>query len=452
MKSLETKEMGTPKLTEKLSEFVVAFTLFDAPKQAIENAKTVILDCLGVSVLAATQEIGAAVRSFAEIDISSGPCTVWGTRITARPRDAALLNGILAHGLDYDDGNHSTTYCLATAFALGEGYDLTGRQVLESFIVAREISNSLHGIFEDRNSGIGPGAKGWHSNGILGPIASACAAAKLLNLDFTHTLSAIGLAAGSCGALTRDGGTMAKPFRVGHAAATGVTCALLAQSGFSSDDQILEGRFGLLEALGPLPESLLDSLGENLGQIFDLASEVRGKRYAACWGSKGGLEAMLRLVCNRPIEPSQVSEITCDLKPYPLIRHIPKRGIEGRFSMPFCLALGLVHGTVTPYDFTNENVRDPVIQDLMSRTRHVPNASQLTVTLKDGQVLTEPLMRRGSLKTREEIVGKFRYNVRNVLSDQQAERVIQSICTLEIVKSARNVTEDLRAVAESVTS
>ena len=161
---------------------------------------------------------------------------------------------------------------------------------------------------------------------------------------------------------------------------------------------------------------------------------------------------MLRLVCNRPIEPRQVSEITCDLKPYPLIRHIPKRGIEGRFSMPFCLALGLTHGTLSPHDFTDDNVRDPVIQDLMSRTRHVPNASQLTVTLKDGQVLTEALMRRGSLKTREEIVGKFRYNVKNVLSDQQAERVIQSICTLEIVKSARNATEELRAVAEGVTS
>lgn len=439
-------------LTGKLARFVTSFKLSDAPKRAIENAKTVILDCLGVSVLAATQEIGVAVQRFAENENTSGPCTVWGTRITTNARDAALLNGTLAHGLDYDDGNHSTTYCIAAAIALSERYDLSGRKTLESFIVAREVSNCLHGIFVDRNSGIGPGAKGWHSNGILGPIASACGAAKSLDLDVDQTRSAIGLAAGSCGALTRDGGTMAKPFRVGHAAATGLACALLAQSGFSSDEKVLEGRYGLLEALGPMPDDLLDSLGENLGQTFDLASEVRCKRYAACWGSKGGLEAMLRLVCNHSIEPSQVSEITCDLKPYPLIRHIPIRGIEGRFSMPFCLALSLARGAVSPHDFTDDNVRDPEIQYLMTRTHHVPNASQLTVTLKDGQVLTEPLKRRGSLKTRDEIVEKFRYCVKDVLTNRQTERIIETVGALETIASTRNITVDLKPVIESVTS
>ena len=73
-----------------------------------------------------------------------------------------------------------------------------------------------------------------------------------MRLERKQTLAAIGLAAGACGALTRDGGTMAKPFRCGHAAATGVTSALLAQAGFSSDETVLEGRYGLFEAVGPL--------------------------------------------------------------------------------------------------------------------------------------------------------------------------------------------------------
>ena len=180
------------------------------------------------------------------------------------PRDAALLNGTLAHGLDYDDRNHASTYSLAASIAAAESSNDTGAKSLEAFVVGREVRATLDTLFSKRSSGIGPGAKGWHSNGILGPIASACAAGKVLGFDVDQTSAAIGLAAGSCGALTRDGGTMAKPFRVGHAAATGITCALLAREGFTSDETALEGRYGLLEALGPVPDEVLMSLGNKL--------------------------------------------------------------------------------------------------------------------------------------------------------------------------------------------
>jgi 2-methylcitrate dehydratase PrpD len=436
-------------LTRGLAEFTVSFTLDKAPERAVENAKTIILDCFGVSVLATAQEIGAAVLRFAEAAAAPGPCSVWGTRVRASARDAVLLNGTLAHGLDFDDANHSSTYSLAAPAALAERDDLPGARLLESFIVAREVRNCLDGLFVDRNAGQGPGAKGWHSNGVLGPIASACGAAKSLDLDIDRTLAAIGLAAGSCGALTRDGGTMAKPFRTGHAAAAGLTSALLAQSGFSSDDTVLEGRYGFLEALGPLPDGMAETLGANLGRVFDLESEVRAKRYAACWASQGGLEAMLRLVGRHAIEPNSVAEIASDLKPYPLLRRIPARGIEGRFSMPFCLALALVRGDVSFDGFTDANVADPAIRDLMERTRHVPDASALTVTLKDGRVLTEPLTRRGSLKTREEIAEKFRRCVGGVLPGRQAERIIGAIGTLETLASVRALTAELRRAAES---
>src|SRR5215470_4487698 len=240
-------------LSQKLAEFAVSFHLEQAPPVVLENAKLAILDCIGVSILATSQEIGAALLNFARENTGKGNCTVWGTGMMVSPRDAALINGALAHGLDYDDRNHSTTYTLAASMAVAEQLDLSGATALEAFIVGREVRNSLDPLFGKRSSGIGPGARGWHSNGVLGPIASASSASKVLGLNLHQTLAAIGLAAGSCGALTRDGGTMAKPFRTGHAAATGLTCALLARSGFTSDETVLEGRYGLLEALGPLP-------------------------------------------------------------------------------------------------------------------------------------------------------------------------------------------------------
>ncbi len=206
---------------------------------------------------------------------------------------------------------------------------------------------------------------------------------KIFDLSLQQTRTAIGLAAGSCGALTRDGGTMAKPFRVGQAAATGMTCALLAKEGFTSDDSALEGRYGLIEALGPIPEEILNDLASNLGKRFDLETVgVNVKPFASCTATHSGLEAMLRMMDKNSILPADVESIEADLKPYPLVRQKPTRGFEGRFSMPFCLAMTLIHRSVDPGDFTNERLFEPLVQQLISRTHHVPDSPVLTVILK----------------------------------------------------------------------
>ena len=432
-------------LTHRLASFAAAFDLRSAPAAVIENAKIAILDCLGVSILATTQEIGQAIGRFAAENGAPGPCTVWGMAHRSNDRDAAFLNGVLAHGLDFDDRNHSSTYSLATPFALAERHDLPAAKILEAFIVGREVRNSLDPLFSHRGSGVGPGAKGWHSNGILGPIATACAAGKTLDLSGAQILTAIGLAAGSCGALTRDGGTMAKPYRTGHAAATGLTCALLAKSGFSADDTALEGRYGLLEALGPIDESIVASLATGLGSRYNLQSSIRGKRYASCSASHTGLEAMLRLRRKHGISPEQVVAIDCDLKPYPLVRANPSRGVEGRFSMPFVMALGLIHDGLPSDGFTDRNVSDPVVRRLMACTRHMPGAEVLVVTLTDGRKIEEPVRKPTDLTTWDEIVAKFQVCVAGILTSAQIDTVVRGVRNLEQAASARSLGAALTA-------
>ncbi|HET7681512.1 MAG TPA: MmgE/PrpD family protein [Xanthobacteraceae bacterium] len=433
----------TDGLTQRLADFTSSFSLHQAPANVLRNAKIAILDCLGVSVLAARQEIGTALKNFAHEHSRPGPCTIWGTDITTDARDAALINGTLAHGLDFDDRNHSSTYSLAAPLAIAEAGDLSGKKVLEGFIVGREVRNSLDGIFAHRGSGIGPGAKGWHSNGILGPIASACAVAKTLDLDADSTRLAVGLATASSGALTRDGGTMAKPFRTGHAASTGVTCVLLARSGFSSDDTALEGRYGLLEAIGPLSPEIVASLAVNLGKTFNLEAPIRVKPFASCSASHGGIEAMLRLCARHPFTAKDVESIHCDLKPYPLVRDWPARGVEGRFSMRFCLAMALTNGSISPDDFTDENVNDPGIQRLMQRTYHDTSKS-LVVQLRNGRKLEQPIERPTNLVDREAIEKKFHDCVARTLSSQQASAAAKLVNELEEITSIRDLTRNLR--------
>ncbi len=435
-------------LSRRLAEFAGSFRLEHAPASVLENAKLAILDCLGVAVLATTQEIGKRLRNFARAHSGNGPCTVWGTDLKVGARDAALLNGTLAHGLDYDDRNHSSTYTLAATVAAAENSLAPGRDALEAFVVGREIRASLDRLFSSRNAGIGPGARGWHANGILGPISAACAVSKILRLETKQTLAAIGLAAGSCGALTRDGGTMAKPFRCGHSAAAGMTSALLAREGWSSDAEALEGRFGLLEALGPLSESILDSLGNNLGSEWNLSQGLRIKPFASCTATHSGLEAMLRLVQREQIGPTEVVEIECDLKPYPLVRERPARGFEGRFSMPFCLANALVHKRLAPDDFTDERLAEAPIQNIIRRTKHRPGGDAITVTLKNGSKLSEPLQPPTNFCDSIQVSEKFLGSVSGVISQEHGQFIINHVLRIEELSDLRPLTQLLQAANE----
>jgi 2-methylcitrate dehydratase PrpD len=431
-------------LSQKIAAFTQNFQLEQAPALVTINAKLAILDCLGVAVLASTQEIGERLRNFARVQAASGQCTVWGMEIQSNARDAALLNGTLAHGLDYDERNHATTYTLASSLVAGESVAASGREVLTAFIAGREVRASLDSLFSHRGSGVGPGARGWHSNGILGPIAAACCAAKIFKLDGKQTLSAIGIAAGSCGALTRDGGTMAKPFRCGHAAATGVTVALLAREGFTGDETALEQRYGLLEAIGPLSDQILSSLGKDLGSKWDLSHSLRVKPFASCTATHSGLEAMLRLVQRVKIVPGDVEAIECDLRPYPLVRARPARGYEGRFSMPFCLAVALVHGKVTPNDFIDERLQEPEIQNLIQRARHLPKEEVLTVILKNGQKVSEPFQPPTNLTAQSQVKDKFAQSVVRVFPAERAGAIEDRVMHLENLTSIAELTELLR--------
>jgi 2-methylcitrate dehydratase PrpD len=315
--------------------------------------------------------------------------------------------------------------------AVAEQHDLSGVQLLEAFIVGREVRNSLDKLFLDRNSGVGPGARGWHSNGILGAIAAACSVGNALRLDKPQILHALGLAAGSCGALTRDGGTMAKPFRTGHAAATGMVCAFLAKSGFSADEAALEGRFGLLDALSPIPDAALRELGNGLGIKFHLETGIKSKPLASCTATHSTTEAMLRLASRNSIDAQAVESVECDIKPYPLVRTYPTRGFEGRFSMAFCLAIALIHGRLDQDDFTDAHVSDPRVQAIMKRTKHVPGSTTLVVRLRDGTCLREALAPPANFTSIDEINSKFHRCTEGILTDCNADEAMRTVHDLE---------------------
>jgi 2-methylcitrate dehydratase PrpD len=329
--------------------------------------------------------------------------------------------------------------------AMAERNDVSGKNLLEAFVVGREVRMALEPIFADRFEGVGPGARGWHANGIFGPIAAACATAKILGLDSAYTLHAIGLAAGSCGALGRDGGTLAKPFRAGQAASTGVTCALLAAEGFTGDEEPLEGPYGLLSAIGPVNENILATLGRDLGREYDLSKHgVKVKNIAAGARTHAPVEAMLRLIEKAPIACEDVESIECDVHPYPLLRLFPKRGHEGRFSMAYCLGVTLLLGRLDPTDFSDDLVHDPRVQKLIRSVQHTPGSKVLTVNLKNGQTIKEPIEAANDMREWDLVAKKFIRCVRDSLTEKQQASILDQVNHLEELSSVRSMTGSLR--------
>jgi 2-methylcitrate dehydratase PrpD len=181
-----------------------------------------------------------------------------------------------------------------------------------------------------------------------------------------------------------------------------------------------------------------------LGSKFHLEADLRIKPYSSCSATHNGLEAMLRLAQQHDINPQSVETIECDLKPYPLVRHRPQRGYEGRFSMAFCLALALIYRRVYPDDFVDEQVQNPIVQELMRRTRHTPDAPGVVVALKDGRRLEEKLLPSGNLKGWEAVQEKFTSCLSALCTADKAEKVIDLVRRLETISSIRMLTGALQ--------
>src|SRR3954464_9568520 len=118
---------------QRLAQFTTALTLDRLPGEVVEAAKLHLLDTLGCGV--AAQALGIAVEgreALVEPD-AEGPATVIGHAGGARAVDAAFANGVLCHGLDFDDthagaASHVSVVVAPAALAVAEEADASGAE------------------------------------------------------------------------------------------------------------------------------------------------------------------------------------------------------------------------------------------------------------------------------------------------------------------------------------
>ena len=449
-----------------LAGFASSLRFEDIPGPVLERARIHILDGLGLAVAATTFPFAeptlAAVR---ELSGGTGG-TIIGQSFRAAPRDAAMANGVLIHGLDYDDTHlqaivHPTAAVLPAVLAVAEDRGMSGQDALGAFCVGMEVCIRLGAAVKG-----GFHHTGFHATGVLAHFSATLAAGRLMQASTDDLINAFGIAASTASGVQvfLEEGAWTKRLHPGWAASAGITAATLARHGFVGPTRALEGRFGLFDT--HLHDHAKDVdptfLTEGLGEVW-MMEETALKPYPVCHFIHGAADAALSL---RPqIDGAEIASVdiflpndTLKIVAEPIEQKRNARNeYEAKFSAPFVVASTLLNGRFGLADLTEAAIAAPVVQDLARRcTCHADPKSRfpeffsggVRVNLTDGSVLEAHVpvnSGAGDKKmTLDETTEKFLQNTRLAIAEEQAMKIRDAVITMQDNPVAR-LMESLRA-------
>jgi 2-methylcitrate dehydratase PrpD len=448
MTSAQQEHEGS--VIERLAAYAGAESFEALPETVVRAAGRAILDTLAVTLAGSQEGTAIRVRNLIAHRGTSAEATIVGTDLRGTIEDAALANGTAAHALDYDDLNvslsgHPSVPVLSAALAVAERERVSGQALLTAFVVGVEIEAKLGRALNPAHYEIG-----WHATSALGVFGAAAAAAKLLGLSVEGTARALAIAASMASGIKANFGTDCKPLHVGHAARCGIEAALLAAAGFTGNPRALEHVDGFGSTHGGGGKAAWDLATSGLGAPHELIDPGIGvKRFPCCASTHQALDATLDLIEMHRIKPDAVAAVECAvhyLAPHQLIYDRAETGLQGKFSMPYCVAVALLDRSVGFAQFADERVSRPDVQALMPRVRMVIHPeqttrdclprrfSEVTMTMTDGRRLSRRVQRAKGQPhnplTDDELRGKFWDCASRALPADRVELLLASVQAL----------------------
>ena len=356
-------------LTRQIVRCTRTLTHAALPAEARALARQCMHDAIAVALAGADDELVRILRAELEEAGGTPQARVWGSDLRLPAGAAALLNGTMAHALDYDDVNlampgHPTTAILPAVLALAEARGATGAEMLTAFVVGYETACRIGLVLQ-------PGhydGLGFHATGTIGTFGAAAGCAHLLGLDEDQTLHALGIAATQAAGLKSMFGTMCKPLHAGKAAQNGLLAAKLAARGFTARPDSLECVQGFARTHSPdfHPDA---ALADPAGGFHIRANLF--KYHAACYLTHAGIEAARTLRAQPGVTAERIAAITlrvdantdrvCNIA-------APATGLEAKFSHRLTAAMALAGLETSALDsFTAAVATDPRITALRDK-------------------------------------------------------------------------------------
>jgi len=447
-------------LTQEVAGYVACTRYRDLPKDVVQLARGFILDGLGVALAGSTDECSRIVQRHIRRAGGRGESSILGTALSAPAPKAALANGVAGHAMDYDDTQlstskeavyglltHPTTPVLAAVLAIGEREKISGEEFVLAYLLGVEVECRIADAINPRHY-----QSGFHSTATMGGLGAAMAVGKILRLKEAQLITTLGIAASMAAGLRENFGTMTKPLHAGRAAENGVNAALLARDGFTAATNILEAHRGFFNAMaGGFDESKIS--GRLGAPYFMKEPGISIKPYPSGSLSHPAQDLILDLVRQHDLSANDIERIdvgTNSNVPNALIYPMPKTALEGKFSIPFCMAVAVLERKAGIAQFQDRKVRDKKIIELMKRvTLYVDDEleklgydqvrSRIRIALRNGRTIEGRYdVARGHPEkpmSWADLGEKFRDCAALVLTDKNAEDVVELTARVEELKS-----------------
>lgn len=426
---------------ERIAVFAEALDPRAVPEDVVKAARLHFLDAVGVGIAAS---VGPDQSRWSDaVEPGGRNKTLAGGAASAA--DAAMLNGALIHSLEYDDTHigsviHGSAVAAPVALAAAEETGAGDAGTMAAYLIAWEVMIRL-GL-------TAPGAVQAHGaqvTAVAGAIGAAAAAGRLYGLAGRALVSAIGIAGMQASGLLAflEDGSSAKALNPGWAAHTGLVAARLAGAGMTGPAGILEHPFGPLRVFGADPSGLADTL-DDLGRRWHLP-DAAFKLYPCCHYIHPFLELVeTRAADGLSSDNLERMDVHVPVEEAPLVadpwdrRQAPASGYDGKWGLPYCLALQLVDGRVDVASF-EAPPRDEVVT-VARRMRMLPVEGSgfpacfpawISCRLRDGRDIEAAVDTVRGAPGRpigqDEVVTKFRANAARRIDADRAERLIWAV-------------------------
>ncbi len=452
-------------ISESLSQFCASLTHDGIPDAVRTRVKHLLLDAIGIAFASGKYDFAqCALRGLG--GIGEGNSEVIGFRETLSLRDAALVNGILVHGLDYDDtylpgSMHVTASNVPAAIGVASHVDANGRDLLVALVAGLEIGA--------RVAGAGKGGfqkAGFFATGVCAAFSCALVAGRLMKLSADELTMAQGIAlATASGSMQplRDG-SWTKRMHPGWAACAGITAASMARGGFIGPKESYEGHYGLFTTyLGAAAgEAEPAMVTRHLGSVWEV-QRASFKLFPAGHLSHAFMTATLALVAEHHIVPDEVEAVTAlvGANAIPIIcepvenKCRPTTSYMAQFGLQYGIACCLKRRAFGLAEIEPEIFNDPALHALARKVRYEVDpdsgfpkfrSGEVIIRLKDGrQVRRREVIQPDEPATDAEVQAKFMQNACMVMDKARAESILASVLSIESEPSARRFSRSLAA-------
>ena len=444
----------------QLSSYAAALRYEDLPREVVHQAKRLIVDTLGCALGGYAGKPAKIAREIAATVTSMRPATVIVSGQRSSPDLAAFANGVMIRFLDFNDGYTSTgesghpSDSIAAVLAAAEIMRRSGREVIAATVLAYEVFCRVCDEADLKPLGF--------DHVTVGGMASTAAAARLLGLPEQKIAEAFNLGIAPNIALyqTRIGNvSMWKGCAYANASRNAVFAAMLAARGMTGPAPIFEGVGGYFKAITRAPFKLA-ALGGREHPFKIMECSI--KRYPLGQYSQtvvqAALEAREKVASADEIAEVQIQTVSTAVR---LMAGDPEKWVPATretadHSMPYTVAVALIHGAVEEHHFDHEYLHDPKILALAQRVkveaseeadRRMPEAMlcKLKLVTRSGATHTAVVdYHKGHYKnpmSDAEVEAKFRGLAQNVLKPAQTDRLLEALWKIEDVADAGEIVQ-----------